>query len=1641
MKKNLLLLTFWLLPLLMWAQAPAGYYTNADGKSGAELKTALFNIIKGHTSVSYDGLYTVYPTSDNLPGNVVWDMYSMKADGTANYYYTQGNKKCGSYSKEGDCYNREHSMPQSWFKEASPMVSDAFHVYPTDGKVNGMRSNYPFGEVLNASYTSSNGSMLGSSDPATGYTGTVFEPIDEFKGDFARTYFYMATCYEDKIGGWVGNGSAGEILDGTAYPVFKSWYVQLLLKWSRQDPVSQKEKDRNEAIYKIQHNRNPYIDNSDYAEYVWGGQTPSGVAISNVVATPELPTIANTVSVSATVKGTKTISVVTLKWGLTAALGNEITMNKTTGDVYQSATEIPAQALNATVYYAVFAQDVDGGSSLSASKSYTVGNSISISNIALSPTTPNETNSVVVSANVLSATALNSVKLFWGLTSTPTTEVAMSTTGSNVYTATIPAQAVGANVYYYISAQNSGGTTLSSTTASYTVANSIAPTNLISENFSSCIPSDWVAYSVASNKNWACVSNAQVEVNGYGADVASEDWLISKKLDASAFKNLVLSFKVKTRYTDTNYPNTLTVYYSTNYTGTGNPNTATWSKLTYTVPAANSNVFASSGNIDLTALEGKQFYISFKYVSTGTGSNSAALWGIDDVLVVGTPTASPTNQAPAITAVLHTPTSPTVGQSVTYSANVTDPDGTVKSVSLLYGEDITSLDQSAAMTLQSGNTYTTSLVFPNATTLYYKVEATDNLDLDATSDVITITAAVPANQAPVIASLQHTPATPAVGASVTYSASVIDADGTVKSVTLKYGTTEGVYDQSAAMALTAGSTYATTLAFPNTTKLYYRVEATDNLDLATVSAATTVTAAVPENQAPVVTNIQHMPTTPAVGENVTYSASVSDADGTVKSVTLKYGTTEGVFDQSAAMALTAGSTYATTFAFPNTTKLYYRVEATDNLDLATVSAATTVTAAVPENQAPVIASVQHSPSNPTVSQDVTFSASVTDADGTVKSVTLKYGTTEGVFDQSAAMALTAGSTYATTFAFPNTTKLYYRVEATDNLDLATVSAVTTVTAAVPANQAPVIASIQYSPTTPAVAEDVTYSASVTDADGTVKSVILKYGTAEGVFDQSAAMALTAGSTYATTFAFPNTEKLYFKIEATDNLDMLTISPVTSVTAAVPVNQAPVIASLQHTPATPAVGVSVTYSASVSDADGTVKSVTLKYGTIEGVFNQSAAMALTAGSTYATTFAFPNTTKLYYRVEATDNLDLATVSAATTVTAAVPENQTPVITGVQHTPSTPAVGASVTYSASVSDADGTVKSVILKYGTTEGVFDQSAAMVLTAGSTYATTFAFPNTTKLYYRVEATDNLDLATISAATTVTAAVPENQAPVVTNIQHTPTTPAAGENVTYSANATDADGTVKSVTLKYGTTEGVFDQSAAMALTAGSTYATTFAFPNTTKLYYRVEATDNLDLATVSAATTVTAAVPNKAPEINSIKANPESPQQGATVTISATATDSDGSIATVSILYGTSADNLSETQSMNLISGNTYNVAIVTPQSNALYFKIEASDNLGLKATSSLQLVYLTTGIGQVMSEEVNVFPNPAINEIKISIPNQMATKVQLFDLTGKLVLEIRRLSSGDAIDLTSLQSGIYMVRIVVGNSTITKKITISK
>lgn len=304
MKKNYILLLLFS-TLFGFGQIPTGYYNSATG-TGYALKTQLKKIIdnvsdglspeyiavdKGYgsgTSQSNNGLWSAYGTTDRDMGigyendNTIVDIYSENPTGVDPYNYNfntasgSNNGQCGSYTGEGNCYNREHIIPKSYFGQAAPMVSDVQHIYPTDGKVNAEHNDFAYGKVNVASFTSQNGSKLGTalnSGYSAGFSGTVFEPIDEFKGDIARVYLYFATRYEDQMATFYTTYTAVDcrvMFDGSANKVFSATFLNILLTWNAQDPVSTKEIVRNNAAFNHQTNRNPYIDHPEYVTSIWG---------------------------------------------------------------------------------------------------------------------------------------------------------------------------------------------------------------------------------------------------------------------------------------------------------------------------------------------------------------------------------------------------------------------------------------------------------------------------------------------------------------------------------------------------------------------------------------------------------------------------------------------------------------------------------------------------------------------------------------------------------------------------------------------------------------------------------------------------------------------------------------------------------------------------------------------------------------------------------------------------------------------------------------------------------------------------------------------------------------------------------------------------------------------------------------------------------------------------------------------------------------------------------------------------------------------------------------------------------------------------------------------------------------------------
>ncbi|KIA83750.1 endonuclease I [Kaistella solincola] len=292
MKKYITLFLGFLFSITL-AQAPAGYYDGTAGLTGYALKTKLSTIISnGALDLGYGGLWTTYATSDvdkyyENDGTLL-DMYSEKPVAADAYNFSigssnDGGDQCGSanQNREGFCYNREHSLPKSYFGgQIAPMANDAHFVVPSDYYVNSQRGNYPYGETIAPVWVSTNGSEIGPSN-FPGYSGTIFEPIDQFKGDFARMHLYFVTRYESKLASFSDFQSDQNPLDGTTDRGYKQWYINLLLKWAAKDPVSQKEIDRNNAIYARQQNRNPFIDHPEWISMIW----KSTLSSSEVLAT------------------------------------------------------------------------------------------------------------------------------------------------------------------------------------------------------------------------------------------------------------------------------------------------------------------------------------------------------------------------------------------------------------------------------------------------------------------------------------------------------------------------------------------------------------------------------------------------------------------------------------------------------------------------------------------------------------------------------------------------------------------------------------------------------------------------------------------------------------------------------------------------------------------------------------------------------------------------------------------------------------------------------------------------------------------------------------------------------------------------------------------------------------------------------------------------------------------------------------------------------------------------------------------------------------------------------------------------------------------------------------------------------------
>ena len=1137
MKRFLLVVLGILLIQSLFADIPAGYYDGATG-DGYTLKTQLYNIINDHTSVSYTpGVWNAIYTTDKKANGYVWDMYSDVPGGSPAYDYTLGDDQCGNYSGEGSCYNREHSFPKSWFNDASPMYTELFHLYPTDGYVNGKRSNYPFGEVGSASWTSTNGSKLGTSD-YPGYSGTVFEPIDEYKGDFARTYFYMATRYENIIAGWENNNSNGDaVLNGTSDQVYEEWYLNLIIDWHNNDPVSQKELDRNDAVYAIQDNRNPFIDHPEYVAQIWGGEVSNNPpSVTDVTNSPTNPSSSETVNITATITDSDgTITNAELHWGLSSgSLSSTIIMSVSTGDTYTSNSDIPAQTDGITVYYEIEAIDDSSDVTTTSVHTYIVDNNPSIT--------------------------------------------------------------------------------------------------ILSEDFTTCPASEWTTYSVAGSENWECGTN-DMQVNAYDSDLACDDWLISPVLDLDSYDNEVLTFTSFTKYNDTYYP-TIEVKYSTDYSGSGNPSSASWTDLTATWSAENSEAWTGSGDIDLSSITGNTVYIAFQYTSSGTESGTSALWEIDDVLVKGIESTS-TNEAPVITDISNLPVSPTEEEDVTISATITDSDGTISSANIKWGTSSGSYTQTVSMT-NTGDTY--SGVIPaqsGGTIVYYIIEATDDEPETTQSGENSFSFTAIPNELPEISGISIDPVSPTEEDDVTVSATITDSDGTISSANIKWGTSSGNYTQTVSMTNTSGDTYSGTIPSQSAgTTIYYIIEATDDEPETTQSGENSFSFTAIPNELPEISGISIDPTSPTEEDDVTVSATITDSDGTIASANIKWGTTSGSYPNTVSMTNT-GDTYSGVIpAQLGGTTVYYIIEATDDEPETTQSGENSFSFSTVGNIFPEISNVNFNPTNPESTESVSVSATITDSDGTIVTAKIKWGLSTGNYTNNVSMSAD-GNTYSGSIpAQADEAHVYFVVYTVDN-DGGSAQSSEHDYIVDNTNALPEITNINFSPTDPESTESVSVSATITDSDGTISTAKIKWGTSSGSYPNMVSMDNSGSSYTGDISAQANGTNVFFIVECEDNEGGLSLSTELHYTVEDPVNQAPEISDVLINPVTPTEDDNVTVSAIVNDSDGTIESVVLKWKRGAGTYTD-VNMNLSGDKYYGQISKQETGETIYFSIIARDN---------------------------------------------------------------------------------------------------------------------------------------------------------------------------------------------------------------------------------------------------------------------------------------------------------------------------------------------------------------------------------------------------------------------
>jgi endonuclease I len=963
---------------------------------------------------------------------------------------------------------------------------------------------------------------------------------------------------------------------------------------------------------------------------------------------------------------------------------------------------------------------------------------------------------------------------------------------------------------------------------------------------------------------------------------------------------------------------------------------------------------------------------------------------------------------PSISDITITPANPKSTETVSISATITD-DGTIANAKLYWGISSGSLTNTIIMSVSSGDTYTTNSDIPvqaDGVTVYYKIEATDDEAEVSTSAEKSYT--IEDNPSTNIFYEYFETSTPE--APIDINSWILHEEAGAK-------TWEGREFESNKYAQM--SAYST----GETSNIAWLI--TPEIDLTSIISATFsfISKDAYNNGEPVEVFIS---------TNYSGTGDPSSATWSELSATFATGSSSGYADNFTESGEININSYC-----GNTVFIGYKYTGGDPSLTTTMQIDNVlITGVVGTNSKPQITNVDYSPTDPESSENVTVSASISDSDGTISSAKIKWGTSTGNYSNELTMTASKGNYSGSIPAQVDGTEVYFVVYALDNDEGSAQSLEEIYTVSDP-NVLPQITNVVHAPSSPIETEDVTVSATITD-DGTISSAKIKWGITVGNYTNEVTMT-NSGSTYSGVIPKQTAGTIvYYIIEVIDNLSESNTSVEKSVSFTSVSNELPQISNISYSPADPESSENVTVSATISDADGTISSAKVKWGTVIGSYPNEVTMTASKGNYSGFIPAQADGTNVYFVVYTIDNEGGSAESIEESYMVNDP-NVLPQVTNVDYSPTNPESSENVSVSATISDADGTITSVKIKWGTSTGSYLNEVTMTASKGNYSGSIPAQADGTEVYFIVYAIDNEGGSTQSIEESYVVTDP-NVLPQITNIDFQPTDPESSENVSVSATISDADGTIASAKIKWGTSTGNYSNEVTMTASKGNYSGSIPAQADGTNVYFIVYTIDNEGGSAQSSEENYTVNDPYALPQITNIMHTPTDPTDQEDVTVSATITD-DGSIQSAKLSWGTASGNLTNILNMSN-SGDVFSV-VIPSQSGGLtvYYSIRATDNNSEPSTSAEMSYTVSTSIGidKINAENLIVYPNPTSDKVFVELNTDLIIKsITVYNLIGEKITEVKDINANKyTLDLGRFLKGYYVVQINGSNFSTARKI----